>query len=184
MDNQTVSLIGYRATGKTTVSVLLAKKLAESDPRWRAVDSDVEIEKAVDKTIAQIFQEEGELSFRDKETWMINCLCRDPQTVIATGGGAIVRPENRDALKRWTTVVWLQAPIETIFQRMFGDKMTETRRPNLTEETDPKEEIKKVLTERTPWYQEIAQIIVDTDGKSPEQITDEIYAALKYTAST
>lgn len=164
-----IALIGYRATGKTTV----AKELASRLPGWNWVDADVEIERAAGKTIAQIFQQSGESGFRDLESTVTAELLLRPQTIIATGGGVVIRPENRERLKQTAFVVWLKASAETIYNRMYSDETTATRRPALTD-SDPHEEIVKMLNMRRSWYEQTADVSVDTDALAAEQIADWI----------
>ena len=123
-----LSLIGYRATGKTTLAALLAARLG-----WDWIDADVEIERRAGKPIARIFAEDGEPAFRDLEAAVIADLCRRRRLVVATGGGAPMRPESRRAMRASGKVVWLNARPETILARMSGDQTTALRRPNLTE---------------------------------------------------
>ena len=162
-----IALIGYRATGKTTV----AKELASRLPGWNWVDADVEIERAAGKTIAQIFQQSGESGFRDLESTVTAELLLRPQTIIATGGGVVIRPENRNLLKQSAFVVWLKASVDTIYKRMYSDETTATRRPALTNSA-PYEEIVKMLELRFPWYEQTALVSLETDSLSVEQIAD------------
>lgn len=167
-----LTLIGYRATGKTTLAKLLAKQLG-----WDWIDADVEIERRAGKTIAQIFAEQGEPVFRDIEAQVIADLCRRDRLVIAAGGGAPMRPESRGAMREGGRVVWLTARPETILARMTGDATTAARRPNLTEK-DPLEEILHVLQVREPIYREAAHWSVDTEGKTPDELADTIRGLL------
>ena len=169
-------LIGYRATGKTTLARHLAQRLS-----WDWIDADVEIERRAGKSIARIFAEQGEPAFRDLEAAVIADLCGRPQLVVAAGGGAPLREDNRRAMRKAGQVVWLTATPETILSRMTGDATTADRRPNLTNRP-PLEEIIQLLGRREPIYRESADLIVDTEGKSPEQLTDEILAGLKILA--
>jgi shikimate kinase len=172
-------LIGYRATGKTTIARHLAQRLG-----WDWIDADVEIEQRAGKSIARIFAEEGEPAFRDLEAAVIADLCgRDAggavrRLVLAAGGGAPLREDNRRAMRQSGQVVWLTARPETILARMTGDASTADRRPSLTNRP-PLEEIVHLLSRREPIYRESAHRIVDTEGKSPEQLADEILAGLE-----
>jgi shikimate kinase len=165
-------LIGYRATGKTTLAGLLAKRLG-----WDWIDADVEIERRRGKSIARIFAEDGEPAFRDLEAEVVADLCRRRRLVLAAGGGAPMRPENRRAMKSSGKVVWLKARPETILARMSGDQTTAQRRPNLTEK-GPLDEIVHLLCRREPIYRESADLEVDTESKTPEQIVAEILERL------
>jgi len=171
-----LTLIGYRATGKTTLAKLLAERLG-----WEWIDADVEIERRAGKTIAQIFAEEGEAAFRDLEVQVMADLCRRDRLVIAAGGGAPLRPESRHAMRAGGQVVWLTARPETILARMTGDATTAARRPNLTEK-DPLEEILHVLHIREPIYREAAHWTVDTEGRTPEELVASILPLLTNTA--
>lgn len=164
----TLTLIGYRATGKTTLARLLAERLG-----WDWIDADVEIERRARKTIANIFAEDGEQAFRDLEAQVIAELCGRPQLVLAAGGGAVLRAESRNAMREAGSVVWLKAFPETIHARMSGDATTSDRRPNLTSQGGLAE-IVDLLKRREAIYQEASEFGLDTDGKSPEQLADEI----------
>ena len=168
-----LTLIGYRATGKTTLARLLAERLG-----WDWIDADVEIERGAGKSIARIFAEDGEAAFRDLEVQVIADLCRRERLVLAAGGGAPLRPESRQAMRQGGTVVWLRARPETILARMSADATTADRRPNLTDK-DPLEEIVHVLESRTPIYGQSAHVTVDTEGKTPEALVTEIVEQLK-----
>jgi len=161
-------LIGYRATGKTTLARLLARRLA-----WDWIDADVEIERRAGKSIARIFAEEGEPAFRDLEAEVIAELCRQQRLVLAAGGGAPLRPESRRAMRASGRVVWLKAQPETILARMNADATTAGRRPDLTGK-GPLEEILHLLAQREPIYRESAHLEVDTEGKTPDHLAAEI----------
>ncbi len=119
-------LIGLRGTGKTTVARLVAQRLGRD---W--FDADDEIEARAGKSIAQIFADEGEASFRDWETRVVADLSARPPAVLALGGGAILREENRAAIARGGRTVWLTASPETLWQRISADATTASRRPDL-----------------------------------------------------
>ncbi len=163
-----LTLIGYRATGKTTLARLLAERLG-----WDWIDADVEIERVAGKTIAEIFSEDGEPVFRDIEARVIADLTGRSKLVIAAGGGAPLREESRKAMREGGQVVWLQASAETIHARMTGDATTSTRRPSLTDR-GPLDEILHVMSAREPIYRESAHLEIDTEGKLPESLVDEI----------
>ena len=167
-----LSLIGYRATGKTTVARLLAERLG-----WDWIDADVEIERRAGRSIAEIFACQGEPAFRDLESAVIAELCRRDRLVLAAGGGAPLRPANCQAMHSGGKVVWLRASAEAIRARMAGDATTASRRPNLTGQ-DPSAEIVHLLALREPIYAASADLEVDTQQKSPEQVAGEILARL------
>jgi shikimate kinase len=168
-----LTLIGYRATGKTTLAKLLAAGLG-----WDWIDADVEIERRAGKSIAQIFAQQGEPAFRDLEAEVIADLCRRDRLVVAAGGGAPLRPQSRRAMREAGKVVWLTAKPETILARMSADSTTAARRPDLTNK-DPLAEIDHLLEIRTPIYQESAHVAVDTEGKTPEELMATIIRQLK-----
>jgi shikimate kinase len=161
-------LIGYRATGKTTVARVLSAQLACD---W--MDADVEIERRAGKSIAEIFAQDGEPAFRDLEAQVIADLCKRESLVLAAGGGAPLRPESRQAMRASGRVVWLKAEPETILARMSGDATTAGRRPDLTDQGGLAE-IVELLGNRTAIYRESAHLEVDTEGKTPEEIAGEI----------
>lgn len=165
-------LIGYRGTGKTTVARVLAERLG-----WEWVDADVELERQAGRTIAEIFAQGGEAEFRDWESRVLAELCRRERVVLGVGGGGVLREENRDVLRRSGKVVWLQALPETIERRIAQDPHTAARRPNLTA-AGGLPEILRLLAVRTPIYEQMADVTVDTEGKSPAAVADEILARL------
>ena len=167
-----LSLIGYRATGKTTLARLLAEQLG-----WDWIDADVEIERRASKSIARVFAEDGEPAFRDLEAAVIADLCGRDRLVLAAGGGAPLRPESRGAMRRAGKVVWLTAKPETILARMNADATTAGRRPNLTDR-GALEEIVHLLERREAVYREAADLEMATEGKLPEAIAAEILETL------
>jgi len=165
-------LIGYRGCGKTTVAARLADRLG-----WPAVDADVELERRAGKSIRQIFADDGERAFRDLESAVVASLAQGDRQVIALGGGAVLREENRQALAGRGPVVWLTASPETLWRRIAADGTTAERRPNLTA-AGGLDEIRRLLAERTPLYAAAATWVVDAESRSPEQIADDIAARL------
>ncbi|MHB8902838.1 MAG: shikimate kinase, partial [Thermoguttaceae bacterium] len=141
------------------------------------IDADVEIERVAGKTIARIFAEDGEPVFRDIEARVIADLTGRSNLVIAAGGGAPLRAESRAAMRAGGPVAWLQASAATIHQRMTGDATTASRRPSLTDR-GPLDEILHVMTAREPIYRETADVEIDTEGKSPQRLADEILGRL------
>lgn len=138
--------------GKTTVGRMLARRLGK-----RFVDSDHEIEARTGASIPWIFEIEGEASFRRREAEMICELTAQPGIVLATGGGAILNPDNRDYLKKRGTVIYLRASVDSILQRTSHDK----NRP-LLQTADPRRRLEELTAQREPLYEEIADIIIDT----------------------
>jgi shikimate kinase len=162
-----IHLIGYRGTGKSAVAQLLAARLG-----WDWVDADVELELRAGKSIAAIFADDGEGAFRDLESAVLAELVRHERRVLATGGGVVLRAENRELLRSGAIVVWLKARPETILRRLSDDWTTVSRRPNLT--TGGLEEIRAMLSQRTPLYRECADLEVDTDEKTLAEVAAEI----------
>lgn len=167
-----VTLIGYRAVGKTAVARRLAPRLG-----WASVDADVEIERRAGKTIAEIFAQDGEPAFREIEVAVVRDLCARDRLVFASGGGAPLRPENREAMQAAGRVVWLQARPETIWERMQLDTTTQERRPDLTDRGGL-EEVIDVLASREPIYRAMADFAVQTEGKTVDEVADEIVLLL------
>ena len=161
-------LIGYRGTGKTTIARLLADKLG-----WSWLDADAVLEERYGRTIRQIFADEGETVFRDQESAILTELSAKQDCIIATGGGVVLRPENRERLKRGS-VVWLRAPAEVLWQRMQLDATTMERRPDLAQ--GGLAEVAELLRVRTPNYEACQDFTVDTAERTPEQVASVIAA--------
>ncbi|MDR2706490.1 MAG: shikimate kinase [Planctomycetaceae bacterium] len=164
-------LIGYRGTGKTTIARKLSEQL-----HIPVFDSDAEIERHTGKNIADIFAQNGEAEFRNIEESTIAEILKQNMLnpfILATGGGAILRPETRCRLKNAGHVVWLTATPKTIFQRIQFDPASGTMRPNLTSLT-PLEEIIALLEKRHPLYSETAHEIIETDLLKINEITNRI----------
>jgi len=162
-----IFLIGYRGTGKTTVARLLADRLG-----WGWSDADKVLEERVGLSIRLIFEQQGEASFRDMESAVLDDLVLLERHVIATGGGIVLRPENRAKL-RAGKVIWLTASSEVLWQRMREDDSTHHRRPDLAQ--GGLAEIECLLRTREPWYSACADWKVDTSVQSPEDVADAIY---------
>tara|TARA_B100000676_G_scaffold63655_2_gene63090 strand:+ start:2034 stop:2552 length:519 start_codon:yes stop_codon:yes gene_type:complete len=163
-----IFLTGYRATGKTTVANQVATALS-----MESIDADVFLEQQAGLTIAEIFAAEGEIGFRDRESAIVKQLAAREQLVVALGGGAILREENRQALQGRGITIWLTASAETIFERMSTDPLTGQRRPNLTN-TGGLAEVRELLQQRDPLYQAAADFSVDTEELSPAEVASRI----------
>ena len=164
-----IVLIGYRGTGKSTVGKLLAARLGRE-----LVSTDAEIVKRAKRTIPEIVAEEGWEYFRDRESEICRDLSTRDHLVIDTGGGAILRAQNVEALKRNGTVFWLEASVATITKRIGRDN----QRPSLTGSKSVVDEIQEVLRERTPKYQAAADHVITTDNRSINRLIEEVLALL------
>lgn len=165
-----IFLIGYRGSGKTTVGRALAARLG-----WDFVDADERIESAAGMSIKDIFRTAGEPAFRDLESSTLAHLAALTRTVVATGGGAVLRDQNRTLL-RAGFVVWLTASPETLTARIETDPTTATRRPNLTA-AGGVDEVRALLAVRTPYYSQVADFVADAEHLSPDAAADAILAA-------
>lgn len=159
-----ISLIGYRGTGKTAVAAALALRQNAA-----CTDADVVLEARAGKTIAQIFADDGEAAFRELEAALVPELLSGPQTIVAWGGGVVLRAANRELLRQHSHVIWLRAEPATIWQRLQQDPSTATRRPNLTA-TGGQAEIEWVLAQRHDAYAQCAHRELATDGLTPDEI--------------
>jgi shikimate kinase len=164
-----VLLIGPRGAGKTTVARLLAERLG-----WTWLDADAVLEARFGRSIRSIFQEEGEAGFRDREAAVLRELCRVRGQVIATGGGVVLRADNRERLRASGRVVWLTADSGTLWQRLQADAATPERRPTLT--VGGLAEVESLLQAREPLYRTCADQVVSTVGRSPPEVVDAILA--------
>lgn len=160
-----IVLIGYRGTGKSTVGKLLARRLGHE-----LVSTDAEIVKRAKQSIPEIVAQHGWEYFRDVESDVCRDLAERDQLVIDTGGGAILRPQNVEVLKRNGKLIWLTATVETITARIGGD----TQRPSLTGTKSFVDEIREVLRDRAPKYQAAADHVVQTDGRSIQHLVEAI----------
>lgn len=163
-----ISLIGYRASGKSSVAPRLAKKLG-----WDWLDADRVIEQQTGRSIPEIFATDGEAAFRQIESRILAELLQKDQHVIATGGGAILNPDNRLRLRDAGPVVWLHASTKTLTARLSRDRNHANARPSLTGRPID-QEVAEVLALREPLYRETATLIVHSDGEPVEQITRRI----------
>ncbi|MCS6977415.1 MAG: shikimate kinase AroL [Gemmatales bacterium] len=172
-----IFLIGARGAGKTTVASLLADRLG-----WRMVDADAEIERQTGCSIRSIFEREGESGFRQLEAETLRRLASFSRAVIATGGGVVVRPENRELLRRSGLVVWLRAEPEVLWRRMDTDPRTAEQRPALTS-LGGLEEMQSIVAQRSKWYSECASLTIDTSARSPQDVAQMILEFLARTAN-
>ena len=167
---RSIILTGYMGCGKTTVGRELSLKTGKV-----LADTDEMIVERENCPVPQIFAEKGEPYFRDLETKLLRDLdAGETDMVCSTGGGIVLRRENRELLKKIGFTVWLTASPETISERLASDR----ERPLLPAGADP-ERIRVMIKERTEAYKESADLIVRTDGKKPEEIADEILDKLQ-----
>jgi shikimate kinase len=162
-------LIGYRGTGKSTVGQILSERLG-----WPLVSTDAEIVKRTNLAIPQIVERFGWDHFRDIESEVCRDLAGRDRLIIDTGGGAILRQQNVDALKANGVLIWLTAEVPTIAQRIGGD----TGRPSLTGTKSFTDEVEEVLRERRPKYQAAAHHVIGTDGRTVVQVAEELLAKI------
>lgn len=164
-----IFLVGLMGAGKTTVGKLLAKTSG-----YEFYDSDHEIEKRTGVNIPLIFELEGETGFRKRESQVIADLVTMHNIVLATGGGVVLLPENRAALKAHGTVVYLCASVNELCNRTRGDR----NRPLLQTE-DPRARLQVLYDQRDPLYREVADLVVDTGGQPVINIVNQIEHSLK-----
>lgn len=164
-------LIGMMGGGKTTVGVLVADRLGRS-----FLDLDQVVEDAAGASIPEQFARVGEEGFRRREAdaLAVSLDGREP-IVLATGGGVVLAPSNRAALRAGSQVVWLRARPETLAARVGSG----AGRPLLTDATDdPVAVLRRLDAERAPLYAEVADLVIDVDELTPIQVVDRIVAAL------
>ncbi|EKM96135.1 shikimate kinase AroK [Stutzerimonas degradans] len=165
---QNLILVGPMGAGKSTIGRLLAKEL-----RLPFKDSDKEIEQRTGASIPLIFDVEGEGGFREREQAAIADLCMLNGVVLATGGGAVLREDNRRALRSGGQVVYLCTSVEQQLERTSRDR----NRP-LLQAADPRAVLETLMAVRDPLYREIADIVVETDERPPRLVVMEILERL------
>lgn len=168
-----IVLIGFRATGKTTIGRLLAERLS-----LPFLDLDEYLTRREGKSIAEMVAEGGWPYFRRKEREALREISGLKEGVIALGGGAVMHEEEMELLREDACVVWLKSPPEIIARRLAADKNTDLQRPSLTG-ADVFQEIETVLSKREPLYQRFADLEVETSSASPEEIVARITEGLK-----
>lgn len=166
-----VTLIGYRGCGKSSVAAHLAQRLGCG---WQ--DADGVLEERVGSSIAEIIASRGEATFRDLESEILSGLRSTCDGVLATGGGVVLRPENRILLRGgFRPVVWLTAPAQVVRARLAADPTTAARRPALSG-GDPLDEVASAIDARGPLYQECADHVVDTSESPAAAVAAAIVA--------
>ncbi len=161
---QSIFLVGPMGSGKSAVGRRLANQLG-----WEFSDSDAIIEGRTGVDIAFIFEKEGEAGFRRREQQVIVEFTARKQIVLATGGGAVLAAENRKCLSSRGMVVYLHASVEQQFKRTRHGK----ERP-LLQNGDRRQVLDDLMKDRDPLYREIADILIETDGRTVAAVTDEI----------
>jgi shikimate kinase len=159
-------LVGYRACGKTTIGRLVAARLG-----WPYLDLDTALEASFGMPIADFFAAHGEAAFRDREAAALAAALATPgPQVLATGGGCVVRSENRGILRASSAlVVYLAAPAEVLQERL---RRHAGGRPSLTGAAVA-DEVARVLAVREPFYREVAHAVVRAD-RTPDEVADEL----------
>ena len=166
---KTIALVGMMGAGKTAIGTARARRL---DVPF--LDSDVEIERAANQSIAEIFARDGEPFFRERETQVIGRLLEGPPSVLSTGGGAFLRAQNREMISARGISVWLRAELDLLWQRV---KHKSTR--PLLRTVDPKATLAAIQAERDPVYA-LADVVVDANASyTIEDMTGRVLDALK-----
>ncbi len=165
-----IFLIGSMGAGKTTIGRQLAKRLKRD-----FYDSDHELVERCGVDIPTIFEFEGESGFRDRESQVIDQLSKLDNIVLATGGGAVLRPENRKMLAARGTVIYLRVSLKNQHMRTSADR----NRP-LLQGGDLKTKLRKLRDERDPLYTALSDFILDTDDRSPNQVAQSIQRKLDH----
>lgn len=174
MHGTNIFLVGLMGAGKTTAGKLLAKHLHKT-----FYDSDHEIERRTGVNIPLIFDIEGEAGFRSRESTVINDLSQKSDVVLATGGGAVLSPENRENLKNRGIVIYLRATVEDLWQRTRHDR----NRP-LLQTDDPRAKLAQLFEQRDPLYREIADITMDTSKQTVQSLIHDLEEKLKHLDKT
>ena len=164
-----IFLVGLMGAGKSTIGRHLAKSL-----ELEFVDSDHEIERRTGASIPLIFDVEGEAGFRQREKKIIDELTQRSGIVLATGGGAVLDPENRACLRERGTVIYLYATVDQLLARTAKDR----NRP-LLQTPDPRGRLQELLLARDALYREVADAVVDTGGRTARSAEKEILAKIR-----
>lgn len=165
-----IILTGFMGCGKTSIGIRLSYRM-----RKAMTDTDKTIERLYRMTVSEIFEKMGEEAFRDMETQCLEKLLKETKgQIISVGGGLPLRSRNRELLKKLGTVVYLRIKPETVCSRLSGD----TSRPLLQGE-DREEKVRKLLEERSPVYESGADIVIDVDGTTEDEIVDKILEKMK-----
>jgi shikimate kinase len=166
---KSIVLIGMMGAGKSSVGNCLRRRT-----NLRLFDTDEIVTSKFRMSIPEIFSKHGENKFRDAETEALQTLASDEPVVIVTGGGIILREENRNLLKRLGTVVWLEADEETLFKRASRADS----RP-LLQRRNPRKAFAQMLKARVPFYAKVADICVDTSALTDEEVAVAVLVKLR-----
>jgi shikimate kinase len=158
-----IALCGFMGTGKSSVGRLVAEQL-----HFAFLDTDTVIEARAGKSIVKIFADDGEAAFRQLEQKIVKELAQRDRTVISTGGGLVVNPENMASLKQHALVVCLWASPEGIYTRVKD----QNHRP-LLQEPEPLDKIRRLLAERAPFYKQ-ADVLLNTEIRSPREVAQQV----------
>lgn len=169
MHKESIFLVGPMGAGKSTVGRFLAEKL-----HYEFLDSDHEIEAKTGATIPMIFDIEGESGFRLRERNAIDELSQRQDVVLATGGGAVMNPENRKHLRSRGFVVYLKSSVDSLIQRTRHDR----NRPLLQTE-NPEAVLRELMEHRGPMYEEIADLVIYTEQVSVHRVVKQIIDKLE-----
>lgn len=164
-----IFLVGMMGAGKTTVGKLLAQHSGKI-----FFDSDEEIQQRTGVTIPHIFDVEGEAGFRQREVNVIQELVKLDNIVLATGGGVVLNEQNRDALRRNGTVVYLRSTVQDLWQRTRHDR----NRP-LLQTADPRAKLKILYEQRDPLYAQVADLVIPTGKQSVHSLVLQLEQELK-----
>lgn len=167
-----IILVGYRGSGKSAVGAALAQRLG-----WTLVDTDADVERAAGCTIREIFATAGEPAFRTREAEAVAAAVAGVHRVISVGGGAVLRADNRSALRAAGVVIWLTAPAAELWQRMQHDPRNAATRPALTADGGLAE-VQNLLTQREPLYAASAHHTLATSGRSIAELVTAILKAV------
>lgn len=164
-----IVLIGMRGAGKTTVGRILAGKLGQE-----LVEMDELIARKMRLSIPETVQKYGWERFRDIEEEVTSEVAERDNIINATGGGVVTREKNVIKLKKKGILVWLKAGVDSLLERISEDNA----RPLLVGKTQ-REDMKITLKERKPLYKRAADLIIDTEGKTPEEVAEAVIKWLK-----
>jgi shikimate kinase len=159
-----IVLVGFMGSGKTSIGRLVAQRLG-----FQFIDTDKVIVEHTGMEISDIFAKHGEPWFRDHETSALASMNIYNRTVISTGGGVVLRPENRELLHDLGFVVWLTASEEVIFERVSRNK----KRP-LLQTDNPRQTVHELLEKRRPLYEGAAQFTVDSTHLGHDAAADAV----------